>query len=176
MFNYALDIVEHSAKRFYNQRNQIIYLLLFCRALFILTFDMEATQFDYSTKNIPIPSERDYSKKLIEKTEQLCRRMRWKAHFYLNPKTENMNKETYGFNSKQTPPQIPELVSFEDRMLKMIQNIKFKDIKCNFQKKLSTDVTMINKSKTLIVPADKTTNLLFNYALDIHWALCQTFL
>jgi hypothetical protein len=37
---------------------------------------MEATQFDYSTKNIRVPSEKDYSKKLIEKTEELCRRMR----------------------------------------------------------------------------------------------------
>ena len=32
---------------------------------------MEATQFDYATKNIPVPSEKDYSKKLIEKTEEL---------------------------------------------------------------------------------------------------------
>jgi hypothetical protein len=56
---------------------------------------MEATQFDYSTKNIPVPSEKDYSKKLIEKREQLCKRMRWKAHFYLNPQNEHKTKETY---------------------------------------------------------------------------------
>jgi hypothetical protein len=36
---------------------------------------MEATQFGYSTKNIPIPSENDYKKTLIEKTEHLCKRM-----------------------------------------------------------------------------------------------------
>ena len=110
---------------------------------------MEATQFDYSTKNIPVPSEKDYSKKLIEKTEELYRRMRWKAHFYLNPRNEHKNKETYGFNSKATPSQIPELTSFENRMLKMIQNIKFKDTKCKFQKELFNDVTKINKSNML---------------------------
>ena len=101
--------IEHFTKSFYNRRTQILYLLLFCRALFIITsdFDMEATQFDYSTKNIPVPSEKDYSKKLIEKTEELCRRMRWKAHFYLNPRNEHKNKETYGFNSKATPSQNP---------------------------------------------------------------------
>ena len=72
---------------------------------------MEATQFDYSTKNIPVPSEKDYSKKLIEKTEQLWKRMRWKAPFYLNPQNEHKTKETYGFNSKTTPSQVPELTS-----------------------------------------------------------------
>jgi hypothetical protein len=30
---------------------------------------MEATQFGYSTKNIPIPSENDFKKALIEKNE-----------------------------------------------------------------------------------------------------------
>ena len=49
----------------------LLYMLLFCRALFIITFDMEATKFEYSTKNIPIPSEKNYCMKLTEKTEQL---------------------------------------------------------------------------------------------------------
>jgi len=43
---------------------------------------MERTLFNYSTKNIPIASEKCYTKRLIEKTEELLRRMRWKAfHF-----------------------------------------------------------------------------------------------
>jgi hypothetical protein len=92
------------------------------------------------------------------KFESLCRRMRWKAQFYLNPRNEHKNKETYGFNSKATPSQIPELTSFENRMLKMIQNIKFKDTKCKFQKELFNDVNKINKSNMLFIPADKTTN------------------
>jgi hypothetical protein len=77
---------------------------------------MEATQFGYSTKNIPIPSENDYKKTLIEKTEHLCKRMRWKAHFFLNPENKHDKKETYGFNSKKSPLHIPELASFNNEL------------------------------------------------------------
>ena len=98
--------IEHSAKCFCKQRNLILYLLLFCRALFIITFEMEATQFGYSTKNIPIPSENDYKKALIEKTEHLCKRMRWKAHFFLNPENKRQERNAYGFNSKKSPSHI----------------------------------------------------------------------
>jgi hypothetical protein len=45
----------------------------------------------------------------------------------------------------------------------MIQNIKFKDTKCKFQKELFNDVNKINKSDMLFVPADKTTNF---YKMD----------
>ena len=81
---------------------------------------MESIRFDYSTKNIPTPSERDYIKKLIEKTELLCKRMRWRTFFYLNPETRNEDKETYGFNSRKVPPQIPELTSFERKLKELI--------------------------------------------------------
>jgi hypothetical protein len=40
----------------------------------------------------------------------------------------------------------------------MIQNVKFKDVKCGFQKKISSDVKNIRKNESLFVPADKTTN------------------
>ena len=89
--------------------------------------------------------------------------MRWKAHFYLNPGNDHKNNETYGFNSKATQSQIPDLTSFENRILKMIQNIKFKDTKCKFQKELFNDVNKIKKSNMLFVPADKTTNF---YKMD----------
>ena len=46
---------------------------------------MEKFNIDYSTKNIPLPSKNDYLQRLIEKTELFLRRMRWKAHFFLNP-------------------------------------------------------------------------------------------
>ena len=76
-------------------------------------------------------------------------RMRWKAYFYLNPEVSNNNRETYGFNSKNTPPHIPELESFENRLLDMIHNVKFKNVKCGYQK---NDVKNIKKSESLFVP------------------------
>ena len=125
---------------------------------------MESTRFDYSTKNIPLPSESDYNRKLIEKTEHLCRRMRWKAHFYLNPDANGKQRETFGFNSKNTPPQVSAMLNFEKRLLSMIENIKFKKVKCWFQRKLSSDIqTNIKKSSDLLIPADKTSNF---YKMD----------
>ena len=99
------------------------------------------------------------------KTEQLCKRMRWRAYFYLHPEIQHESKENYGFNSKQSPPQVPELINFENRMVDLIQNIKFRKQKCKFQKKLATDMNIINKSEDLFVPADKTTNF---YKMDPH--------
>ena len=37
----------------------------------------------YSNKNIPIPSENEYKLKLIMKTENFLKRMRWKALAFL---------------------------------------------------------------------------------------------
>ena len=136
----------------------LIFLLLICRALSIMTFNMETKQFGYSTKNIPIPPEKEYRKMLIEKTENLCRRMRWKAHFSLNPDIGRRNKECYGFNSTKSPPHISELENFESKMLEMIKNVEFKQVHCKFQKKLSTDIKNIKNTKSMFVPADKTTN------------------
>ena len=42
---------------------------------------MEKLKFEYSTKNIPLPSEGSYKLQLIEKIEMVIKRMRWKANF-----------------------------------------------------------------------------------------------
>ena len=63
---------------------------LYCRALLLLkTTNMDRVRFDYSMKNIPIPKPQAYMTKLIEKTEDLIRRMRWKAHFFMNPQSSH---------------------------------------------------------------------------------------
>ena len=125
---------------------------------------MESTKFDSSTKNIPIPSENDYQRKLIEKTEHLCRRMRWKAFFYLNPSADGTQKETFGFPSRKSPPPIPAMLNFEKRLLHMIENIKFRKVTGMFQQKLSSDVyNNIKTADKLLVPADKTSNF---YKMD----------
>jgi hypothetical protein len=119
---------------------------------------MEKINFGYSTKNIPMQSETEYVKRFIEKTQQLLRRMRWKAYFFFNP-TDSSTKETYGFKSRKPPKYVTELKPFEDDMLTMIQNIKFRPVKCSLQKQLNNDVkNYIKKPDTVLVPADKTTN------------------
>ena len=126
---------------------------------------MEAISFEYSIKNIPIPSRKDYNRKLIEKTEHLCRRMCWKAYFYLHPEIRPQVKETYGFNSTRSPPQVQEPVRFEEKLLQMIKNTQFRETSCRFQQQLKQDIrNTINNSNDLLVPADKTNNY---YRMDM---------
>ena len=44
----------------------------------------------------------------------------------MNPDLENSTKETYGFNSTKLLPFIPELKEFEDGLVLLIENIKFR--------------------------------------------------
>ena len=119
---------------------------------------MEKFNLGYSTKNIPLPSRNDYLQRLIEKTEQFLRRMRWKAHFFLNPSTSSTTRENYGFKSTKNPPPIEELKDFEDDMCKMIQSVKFKQVNNPFLNKLKEDTDRIKNELKLLIPADKTTN------------------
>ena len=95
---------------------------------------MDLFNMKYSGKNIPLPSNREYLKQLLEKTESLIKRMRWKAFFFLNKdkdadselsdsdsnESDDDRTETYGLKSKRTPPQIPEMIAFESEMLQMV--------------------------------------------------------
>ncbi len=118
----------------------------------------EKTNLGYSTKNIPIPSRKDYLKYLITKAETFMRNIRWRTFFYLNPEITTEQKETYGFKSTKSPPSIPELKEFENGMLHLVQNIEFNNSTSQFQKKLSKDAQIIKQSDKLYVAADKTTN------------------
>ena len=76
---------------------------------------MEPIRFNYSMKNIPIPSKNAYLKRLIEKVENVIKRMRWKAFFFernededqdeLNDEQNNQDHK-YEFKSRKCPPQI----------------------------------------------------------------------
>ena len=113
----------------------------------------------YSTKNIPHPTNQDYTMRFIDKTEHLLKRMRWRAFYYLNPeKRKSTTKEAYGFKSQLPPPFIPQLKGFEDDMLRLIEGLKFRKPDSPMQRKLQEDVKRIKNEKNLIVPADKTGN------------------
>ena len=128
-----------------------------------LKTSMEPVNLGYSTKNIPIAKPTEYLKCLIDKTDSFLRRVRWKAYHFLNP-TEHSTTKTYGFPTTKSPPPIKELNVFEDKMLKLIQNIEFKKDKCEFQKQLSQDTSKIKADAKMYIPADKTTNY---YRLNI---------
>lgn len=123
---------------------------------------MERVSFNYSTKNIPVASNKVYIKQLIDKTEQFLCRMRWKAYHFLN-RDKAAEKETFGFKTKNCPPVIKELRNFEEGMTRIIQKVKFRKIECQFQKGLNDDITSVKRDNRLFVKADKSTNF---YKLD----------
>ena len=66
---------------------------------------MEKFEIEYSMKNIPIPSQRQYKLQLISKAEKLIKRMRWKTLQFLGKlSSDNNNNETSGFQSTKFPP------------------------------------------------------------------------
>ena len=149
-------------------RTSTHFLVILCSYLLSTLTDsssttMEKVNLDYSTKNIPLPAKNEYLKRFIEKTENFICRLRWKAYYFLNG-AESAANESYGFKSRISPPQINELLPFEEDMTRLTQNIKFKDTKCSFQSKLNADIkNKIKKPNTLLIPADKTTNF---YAMN----------
>ena len=67
---------------------------------------MEKINLNYSLKNISAPSKSSYKLKLIDKIETVIKCMRWKSQFFINGDSTETKKQTYGFKSKQYPPQI----------------------------------------------------------------------
>ena len=81
---------------------------------------MEKINFECPTRNIPIPTNKEYLKRLIEMTEKLTKRMRWRAYHFLNPSPTKQRQETYGFKTTKSPPHVPELNEFESKMINLI--------------------------------------------------------
>ncbi len=119
---------------------------------------MDKFTFDYSMKNIAVPKNSEYIKRLIEKVEDFTKRLRWRAHFYLNPESKSKNKETYGFKSAKAPPFMQQLKNFENGMLQLIEEVKFRKINSPLQNKLKRDLKKIESENNILVPADKTNN------------------
>ena len=125
---------------------------------------MDAITFDYSTKNIPIPSKEKYKFELIKSTEKIIKNMRWKAHFFDDPNSRANNRDENSngppdcsaFKSKRCPPTIPDMKNFEKDLANMIDNLKFKSASSPFQTKLKEDLQRIKECDKLIIPADKT--------------------
>ena len=122
---------------------------------------MEKLQLRYSPKNIPIPSERSYNSQLMDKIDQVIKRMRWKAFFYTN-KSED-TQATYGLKSLNCPSKIEEMVPFEKDLWNLVDKLKFRKINGNFQRLLNKDIRVIKQSNKVLVFADKTSNI---YKLD----------
>lgn len=123
---------------------------------------MEKLNFDYSLKNISIPSQKEYLTELIHSTEKFYRNFQFKVWHFLNP-SESAKKETYGFRTIKAPPRSPELEQLGIRLQNMIRDVEFRHFDNSFQTKLRKDKLELSQKTSVLVPADKTAN---NYLLN----------
>ena len=93
--------------------------------------------------------------------------MRWKVLQFLE-KLESNRKQTFGLKCPKCPPAIDELGPFEPDLQKMISKITFRPIRSNFLSKLSEVFKYINKTKELLINADKSTNIYKMSKEDYH--------
>ena len=111
-------------------------------------------------KNIPIPSTNHYMKCLIDKLDSFTRQIRWKALFFnTQPDNDYNQNKNFGFQSEHCPPQHEGLRAFEADLYELARSIQFNKVHNSFLSKLSQDVKRVAGCTSLIVPADKTTNL-----------------
>ena len=108
----------------------------------------------YSDKNIPISSRHKYKFKLIEQIRKFFRRVRLKIFVFTekdNQCIENF-KETYGFKSRFAPKLSNKMKEFENDMLNLAKNLKYRRINDEFQKKRG------RQKKRIKTKSNKTTN------------------
>ena len=83
---------------------------------------MERYKLGYSKKNIPMTPQRAYMKNLLEKNEELIKRMRWKAYFY--PHKDNLSNtqkdEHYRLNCRRYQTHIPEEKDLENDLVSLM--------------------------------------------------------
>ena len=108
---------------------------------------MEKVNFGYSLKNIPTPNERTYKLQLIEKIELFIKKLRWKAIFFINNSKETTEScasgSVYGLKSNKCSPQLKELILFEDDLINLVKNFKFRKVRNDFQKQLHEDLKKV---------------------------------
>ena len=119
---------------------------------------MEKESLDYSTKNIPVPSRKLYRKILTGKTQKFIHNARWRGYFCLHPNEKSPNKETYGLKSTSPAPFVQEMKIFEEKLAKLITNVKFDRKPNHFQRMLKTEETRIKSETRVFVKGDKSNN------------------
>ena len=116
----------------------------------------------YSDKSKPIPSKEDYKVQLISKMEKFIERMRWKTLEFLG-NLHSSDRITVDFKSKKCPPIVQELENFENELMLMIKNVKFRKVNNSFESQLNEDIKQIKRDCKTFVPADKSCNI---YKMD----------
>ena len=131
----------------------LLYLLL----LSTLWVNMDQVNYNCSTKDIPIPSKKEYRIQLIHSTKKFFDNIFWKVWHFKNPSNKEKT-ETFGFPSTKKVPRDDDLKGLESDLYDLIENIEYRPTTSNYQKDLNTKIDNIKKETKVIVPADKTSN------------------
>ena len=105
----------------------------------------------------------EYTNTRRKKIEIFIKKMHWRAIFFINnnKKATEDYKEgfSYGLNCGRSPLQVKDLIQFEDDLVRIVKELKFRKVKNNFQTKLREDMKQVQTSKKTLTPADKTSNM-----------------
>ena len=115
---------------------------------------MDELNLTYAEKSIGLHSEHVIKRTLIFRTEQVLSRMRWKLWHIRNP-TNNESKEKFGFRTTDSPPVMDELIRFEEDVLNLMKNVKFKPASNQLNKKIRRDLNEIRSKQKILVKGDK---------------------
>ena len=99
--------------------------------------------------------------------ESVLKRIRLKAYFFLKGDKISDQNNLFGLPSNKTPPIILEMKPFENDVINLIENIKFRNAENQFQISLANDLKKINSSPNIFVLADKTRNI-YDTPLDTY--------
>ena len=119
---------------------------------------MELHDIGYSTKNIPTPANTYYTRKLLEKVEDVVKCMRWKALTYDSLITDT-HTDYHNIKTRRCPPSVKDLAPFEADLLDLVANITFRKYSNPCQNKLRADIKSFKASNSTFVFSDKTNNL-----------------
>ena len=114
-------------------------------------------ELDFSQKDIPIPGNFEYQKKLTHSVERILKKLGWAIHFILNP-DDTPKKNTYGFKSHATPPAeaIKVLEPLSKDLTHLVRTLEYRNHKNNdHQSKLRRFLQSMKESNKIMVPADK---------------------
>jgi vacuolar-type H+-ATPase subunit F/Vma7 len=85
--------------------------------------------------------------------------LRWKAHFFLGNNEVTSSENNYGLQSKNYAPPVREIKAFEDDLVKLTSNIRFRNVADPFLSKVQEDIKNINSSQKVVILAVKSTNV-----------------
>ena len=110
----------------------------------------QAFRFGYSTKNIPIPSQKEFKLQLIHSVRKFFDNICWRLEFIKNPVEKNEEKKTFDFKSIKAVPRHEELEPMQEALYDLIENIKFRKYNDPFQSKLKKDLEDIKNEVDFI--------------------------